>query len=288
MYLGLRHKVFASTRTIIVFVIIVLVLLWVHLRTPIPPYPEGGGGPEMGLEVNLGTSDQGMDNDLISQPVNMPDFNASTASDETEKTLTQDNEETENIEESNTHELNKKEVSEKRTTKKEKHKPAKKNKTVTAEVKQKLNPNALFPPKKGNGNNGITGEPGDQGNPNGEPGSSLYTGNGKGSGGGTGGGAGTGIGAGQGSGISFSLDGRDILYLQKPEYNYQTEGKVVVEITVDKNGIVTKAVPGVKGSTTLDDNLLHAAQKAALQSKFNTKPDATIQKGTISYHFVLQ
>ena len=90
-------------------------------------------------------------------------------------------------------------------------------------------------------------------------------------------------------GIDFSLQGRNPESLPKPEYNYQVEGKVVVEITVDKNGNVTKASAGVKGSTTLNDKLLSAARRAALKAKFDRKPDApAYQKGTITYYFRLQ
>ena len=90
-------------------------------------------------------------------------------------------------------------------------------------------------------------------------------------------------------GISYSLEGRTPQSLPKPEYNFQAEGIVVVEVTVNQNGNVTKATAGVKGSTTLDNNLLKAAQKAALAAKFDRKPSAAaFQKGTITYHFLLQ
>ncbi len=89
--------------------------------------------------------------------------------------------------------------------------------------------------------------------------------------------------------MNYSLSGRNPESLPKPEYNYQVEGKVVVEITVDKYGNVTKAVSGVKGSTTLNDNLLEAAKKAALNAKFDRDPNApAYQKGTITYYFRLQ
>lgn len=89
--------------------------------------------------------------------------------------------------------------------------------------------------------------------------------------------------------MDYSLSGRNPESLPKPEYNYQVEGKVVVEITVDKYGNVTKAVSGVKGSTTLNENLLKAAKKAALNAKFDRDPTApAYQKGTITYYFRLQ
>lgn len=90
-------------------------------------------------------------------------------------------------------------------------------------------------------------------------------------------------------GISYSLAGRTPQSLPKPEYNYQVEGVVVVEVTVDRYGNVTKAIPGAKGSTTLNDHLHRAAKEAALAAKFDRKPNApAYQKGTITYHFILR
>jgi hypothetical protein len=52
---------------------------------------------------------------------------------------------------------------------------------------------------------------------------------------------------------------------------------------------VTYARAGVKGSTTNDENLIKAAQEAALKAKFDSKSDAAFtQTGTITYHFILQ
>jgi len=62
-----------------------------------------------------------------------------------------------------------------------------------------------------------------------------------------------------------------------------------VKITVDRNGKVIAAIPGAKGSTTMDSALLSAAKQAALSAKFDKKTSApTKQTGTITYHFVLK
>lgn len=122
-------------------------------------------------------------------------------------------------------------------------------------------------------NQGIAGGEGNQGVETGAEGVKKY-----GEGGGTG-----------NEGISYDLTGRQALSLPKPKYDSQSEGIVVVEVTVDRNGNVTQAVPGVKGSTTLEDYFLRVAREAAMATKFNRKPDATvIQKGTITYHFILR
>jgi len=91
------------------------------------------------------------------------------------------------------------------------------------------------------------------------------------------------------SGISYSLAGRGVRRLPLPKYDYQGEGRVVVEVSVDRSGKVTQAVAGIKGSTTLDEYLLKVAREAALEAQFDEKPDAPlIQKGTITYNFVLR
>ena len=115
---------------------------------------------------------------------------------------------------------------------------------------------------------------GNQGSPDGTPGTKQY---------GLGGGVGT------GKGISYSLSGRNARSLPKPTFPGNEAGIVVVEVMVDKNGKVTQAVPGIKGSNTVNTDLLGAAKKAALSANFNTDKNApAFQKGTITYHFVLQ
>jgi len=97
-----------------------------------------------------------------------------------------------------------------------------------------------------------------------------------------------GPGGGIGDGISFSLDGRTAQLLPKPDFIGNEDGKVVVSVTVDKSGRVTKAVPGVKGSNTANPSLLAAAKKAALEARFNVDGNASsFQTGTITYRFVL-
>jgi len=120
---------------------------------------------------------------------------------------------------------------------------------------------------------GTAGGPGNQGVSTGSPDAPNY---------GPGGGQGT-------DGISFDLGGRKAQSLFKPPYNIQKDGIVVVAVTVDRSGRVTDATPGIKGSTTLDENLLKLAKEAALKTRFEENNDAPIiQKGTISYDFRLR
>jgi colicin import membrane protein len=90
-------------------------------------------------------------------------------------------------------------------------------------------------------------------------------------------------------GISYDLQGRGFQSLPTPKYDYQGEGRVVVEVSVDRSGKVIQATPGTKGSTTLDEYLLKVARDAALKARFDPKSDApAVQKGTITYNFILR
>lgn len=120
---------------------------------------------------------------------------------------------------------------------------------------------------------GITGGAGNQGDPNGSVDSQNR-------------GAGGGLGD---KGISYDLKGRGFQKLPLPKYDYQGEGRVVVEVSVDRSGKVKQAIPGIKGSSVLDEYLLRVAKDAALEAQFEAKSDAPlVQKGTITYNFKLK
>jgi len=58
---------------------------------------------------------------------------------------------------------------------------------------------------------------------------------------------------------------------------------------VDKQGNVTSAVPGAKGTNVSDQTLWKLAKDAALLSKFVSDPNAPdTQTGTITYNFIRQ
>jgi len=122
---------------------------------------------------------------------------------------------------------------------------------------------------------GVTGGIGNQGVPTGSVDSQVR-----------GDGSGTGD---KGKGISYYLGGRKSQLLPVPVYQYQDEGKVVVEIIVDRQGNVTQATPGKSGSSLLTDYFLKVAKDAAMKAKFDADPNAPeIQKGTITYNFILK
>ncbi len=260
--------------TIIFHVIIGAVFMFFGYTTPLP-LPE-----EEGILINFGDNDDGsgqvepqysesaMQESVEKQQESIPE---TTTSPDDEGAITQDYEEAPAVKEQGKKE---KTVETKTETQ---PKPEPKEEKTEVKEEQKVNEQALFPGRNRNDNTnageGETDGENNQGSTTGSVDSDNHVG-------------GESMGT---SGTSFSLTGRNPESLPKPDYNYQIEGKVVVEISVDKYGNVTSAVPGIKGSTTLDANLLAAAKRAALKAKFDKKPDApAYQKGTITYFFKLQ
>lgn len=256
--------------TIIVHALLVLALIFLALRTPLPLPSEGG------VEVNLGNSEDGMG--LIqpqeltaSSQASPPPAEAS----ETEEYVTNDVEEAPAIEPKKEPKPKPVETTEPKPVVKKEPTPA---------PQPKVDPRALFPGKTttgktgAGGNEGITGKPGDQGKPFGTPDATGYDGDG-GTGGGTGGGVGT--------GITWDLSGRTPKSIPKPSSIVNKTGTVVVEILVDKNGTVVAATGGKKGSNTSDEQLIRLAEAAAKKAKFSANPDAAErQKGYITYTFI--
>jgi hypothetical protein len=142
---------------------------------------------------------------------------------------------------------------------------------------------------------------GNKGKSNGSLSATSYYGNG-GSGGGTGGGNGTGNGIGNGSGYGagsgggsgngigggYSLGNRRAISKPAPKYTCNEEGKVVVEVSVDRNGKTVSAIAGIKGTTNTAKCLLEQAKSAALNTKWDASSDAPEkQVGKIVYNFNL-
>lgn len=121
------------------------------------------------------------------------------------------------------------------------------------------------------GGEGDDNQAGDKGNPNGDPNASGYYGNG-----------------GSGSGGNYRLGNRKAVSKPKPTYDCNEQGRVVVSISVDKNGKVISAQPGIKGTTNSAPCLLTRAKEAALKTRFNSDSNAPVkQVGSIIYNFSL-
>ncbi len=247
----------ALLATFLFVILSVCVLLFCGLYRPFPP------PPEYGIEVNLGYAEvgsgeeQSMDplaDDIVAQHEENPaeDEPVVTASEDETPVLTESKPAV---------------VKPQPTVKPQEEKPKEKVKE-----EPEINPMALYPGKRKGSNpssQGDTRTPGDQGKPSGDINGKGYAGSG-GSG-----------------GISFSLSGRTLMSLVKPNYDSEEEGIVVVRIWVNRSGAVTRVRAGVKGTTTLDENLWRTAEQAALRSSFVPKENAPEEQiGTISYRFV--
>lgn len=84
---------------------------------------------------------------------------------------------------------------------------------------------------------------------------------------------------------TWTLAGRSCVNLPKPSSDFSQSGRVVVNIMVDKQGIVTNATIG-DGTTISDRATQQLALQAAKQAKF-TEGNTTQQRGTIIYTFKL-
>lgn len=251
-----RARITAVAGTILFHLLLLLVLIMLALRTPLPLPGEEG------VEVNLGNSDQGMG---LEQPID-PALLANAApqqqqSGAKEEILTQDIEEAPAIE--NPSKIKNKNPSE--LTKKV-------TQPVAVNKEPVVDPNAMYKGssnKSSKGQNqGITGQPGDQGKANGTPGSPNYTGQG-----------------GAGNGPSFDLGGRSARNLPLPVYNSDEQGAVVVNIWVNRQGQVVKTQVG-KGTNITDLGLRKRAEDAAKRAVFSANPNAAEeQKGKIIYNF---
>ena len=245
-----KDKGIAAAGTIIVhaFIVLVLFLMAFTTRLPLPG--------EEGVEVDLGMMNQGMGNiqpekpaiPMASQPQQQPNKSK-------EDIVTQNDDEAPSLEKP------------KNIKPKQETKPAE-------EPKPTVNQRALF---KGNnnpqsgGSEGITGQPGDQGNPNGLAGIKQYEGNG-----------------GKGNGTGYDLGGRGAKSLHRPNDDFAEEGIVVVDIWVNRAGQVVRAEIATKGTTSINSDMRNKAKQAALRSSFTADPDAPEeQHGTITYTFVI-
>ncbi len=244
--------------TIIFHLLLFLSFFFLGLTYKIPP-PE-----EEGISINLGFNDEGNE---FNQPKEVAiESNLVTeeaASESIEKEIvTQEITETSMVD---------KAIDIKRKT--DLVKEITEEEIIIEEEEPVINKKALYTGVKKNKkeSDGTKKKAGNEGEDEGEENSNNYNGSGIGS-----------------NGDAYQLSGRSVSYKVKPIYNVQLEGKVVVSITVDQLGNVINAIAGVKGSTTLNNQLLKRAKEAALKTKFSAKESApSRQQGKIIYNFQL-
>lgn len=274
-----KNRIISAVISLILFVLLLLFMIFYIIVTPNPPFPEapGGGG---GIEFNIGNLIEGTGNvenngigDAV-QVVESTEITTPTNQENGEQELvTSDQGEDINIKKSETNNTST-------------------NQTVVIPVKPKVKTAAeilaeKFNKNKGNtgGGDGNSGHEGNDGRPDGNPNThgSGGTGGGTGNDGdGPGSGPGKGIGSG---GYGFSLAEASILKPPVLSKDTKEEGKVVVEITVDRNGKVIKADPNGRGTTTSSPMLKAKARQAALATTFKVSGEFEEQKGTITIIF---
>lgn len=269
-----EYRVKGAIGTILFHVLLVFLLIVFGFSTPLP-LPA-----ERGILINFGNSDDGMGaEEPRPQEASSRPQQAQASKPQEDSPMTQTHEDAPYLPAPNKETTKKEQTKSKTDTPTPQPTQNTQTRQTTTEEQPKVNQKALFPGQKATGGNtgeGETGKPGNQGALEGSPESTNRIGS-------------TGGGGDAERGIIANLQGRTALKLPKPEYPSQKEGRVVVEVTVDNRGKVTKAVAGVRGSTTLDNQLLRAAEKAALSAEFDVAPNAPAsQVGTITYVFRLQ
>lgn len=87
------------------------------------------------------------------------------------------------------------------------------------------------------------------------------------------------------SSISFSLVGRIARELPNPVYTCDVSGKIVVNITVDQEGSVTRTSINKSSSNSSNQCLEEKAMEYASQARFSPLAGRDKQIGTITYYF---
>ena len=277
--------------TIVTYLLLLLLLFLFRFWPPANMKLMGGGGGG-GIEMNFGDSDFGMGNNYKSEVTNVKDqVKVAPVATPDEDVISDDNAD-DNV------------VVPKKDNIKTKPIPVKKDvKPVVVKPKVSKSANDALSSILGNkGGDGNDTKSGNKGSANGNLNSNGYygngsgtgsgggngSGNGTGSGSGSGSGNGSGNGGGNGSGSGYSLGNRKALNKPQPDYTCQEQGRVAVQVSVDRNGNTISVTAGVQGTTNTAKCLLDQAKIAAMNTKW--QPDSNApekQVGKIIYTFSL-
>jgi len=258
------HKRKSAVKTAIVMALLLLSFFFVGMKYLEPP-------EEMGIEVNFGTSDTGSGDIQPMEAVKsepqpettqevVQETPEETTPEKVEEVITQDTEEEAPVITPNP----------KPPESKPKPKPVKPK--PDASTSDALNSILNGPSNDGTASQGEGNDQtgGDKGQIDGNPYANSY------------------YGGGSGNGSGYGLKGRSKTTNQKFIQDCNEEGRVVVKIEVDRQGKVTNAVAGIKGSTNTAACLLEPAKRTALSYRFNSDSKApTKQIGFIIINFTL-
>ncbi len=254
----------------------VLLLLFLLIRYQVPAMEPT---PEMGMEVNLGNSDDGMGDE---QPliegnaggeaiaINKAASGANTPT--ARNYVSTDDDRAPGVTPSvNKNKKQGQDLTDNRNRNQQTNVST--NNRSTERVK------ALYPGEQnGNGGNnatssnkstgeGITGKPGDQGRPDGNPDATNYTGGGTGS-----------------SGVSHNLANRSIVAYPPRDAEFREGGKVVLRVTVDRNGSISR----YRVVSAANAQLKALAEQKIKKVRFNPNDEAPAeQSGNITFQFIV-
>ena len=238
-----------------------------------PEIPEIGMG---GIVVNYGTSEEGMGDDYMSVEEPSMDENANDVRpDRIVPTETPTPTPTQQVADKVVATQDMEDAPAVAKAEKAVKTPAAETTKETKKSTPAVNTNALYKGKKNNGTgsgDGTGSTPGNQGSELGDPLASNY------------GEGGSGFGN-----AMISLANRKFTVAPKIDDNGQQAGIVAVEFKVDKNGVITYARAGAKGTTISDGTLWSKCERAVRGARLNqiaNAPDS--QTGIIKFNFKLR
>jgi hypothetical protein len=292
--LDTNHKKKSFTLTTILLSVLLVLLFYIGLTYLDPPL-------EKGITINFGTTDFGSGNEqpkekIKSEPLDKPIIppvqqekveevvpkEAAAKEQPSEKVLTQESEESIVIKQQK--EAKRKADAAVKAAKAE----ADKIEREKQEAKEKAQKEQDAKKKKldelmgglnksdgaASGGEGNDNKAGDKGNPNGDPYATSYYGA---------------PGSGNGGTSGFGLNGRSLAGNSSVKQDCNEEGRVVVQITVDRSGKVISATPGVKGTTNTNPCLMKPAELTARSHTWKPDPNAPSQQvGFVVVNFKLR
>lgn len=287
-----QKNIKAAGFTIAVHALLLVGLFMISFSAP-PPLPN----QDLGMEVNLGTSDEGMGDEqplnpnppAASQPApSVPQNTPAPAEDQgnTQDLATQNEEDAPEVKNPPKPAPKPKEIAKTIETKTEKT-PRKPKAVAPPTPPAPQRPKAVFTGgssnnansgNSANGSNnssgeGNTGRPGDRGVLGGDPNATGYTGT---------------PGAGRGA-SDFRLQGRNLVNRPSVTWDGNETGYVAVNIKVDRQGNVISAAYTLKNSTINNPKAIQIAIEAAKRIKYNASSDAPEEQfGPIRFYFKAQ
>ncbi|TWR29352.1 energy transducer TonB [Mucilaginibacter pallidiroseus] len=255
-------KAFAATGVILAAVI--AMCYFIVFREPAPAQ-EGTGG----ILVNYGTVDEGMGSDYMSteepsvaEKANNSKPDKVTPAPPTEEKVQADNSDKNVVTQTN------EDAPEVTANSKAPSNTVATTPTKT-EAKPSVNQNALYKGKTNNGTgagDGTGNTPGNQGKTTGTTLTNNYNGTGSGNGGG------------------LNLTQRNFVSKPNVSDDGRNEGKVVVDIRVDKDGTIIYAAVG-RGTTIADNSLLQRCVDAVKNSRVSAVENSDEQRGNVVFVF---